>query len=147
MDPIPSLLSLGHILGLVLGVGCATAKLTLLYRCRADQSFLPFYIAAARALTKLIIAGLVLLTLSGIGWLLIGYELTPLLVIKLVMVGAIWVLGLIIDNLVEPTFRNLAPLPAEQASPRFLLIQRRYLLLEVAATGLFYGIILMWMLV
>lgn len=146
MTSIPSLLSLGHILGLVSGVGCATAKLTLLLKCKADQTLLPVYLAAVRPLTRLIILGLALLTLSGIGWLLVGYDFSPLLIVKLVLVGTIWVLGPVIDNLVEPKFRNLAPHPGEQASSAFLQVQRRYLLLEAIATGLFYVIIVVWML-
>ena len=47
---------------------------------------------------------------------------------------------------IEPKFRNLAPHPGEQPSSAFLQIQRRYLLLEVVATGLFYLIIILWML-
>jgi hypothetical protein len=130
-----------------LGVGCATAKLTLLLRCKTDHSFLPVYIAAAKPVTRLIVLGLALLTLSGVGWLLLGYPFTPLLVVKLALVGAIWVLGPIIDNVVEPKFQMLAPRPGESASPAFIRIQRRYLLLEVTATGLFYVIVVMWMLV
>lgn len=146
MISLPSLLSLVHILGLVSGVGCATAKLTLLLKCKADQKFLPGYLAAVRPLTRMIILGLALLTLSGIGWLLIGYDFSPLLIVKLVLVGTIWMLGPIIDNVVEPKFRNLAPHSGEQASSAFLQIQRRYLLLEAVATGLFYVIIVIWML-
>lgn len=146
MTTIPSLLSLVHVLGLVSGVGCATAKLTLLLKCKADQTFLPVYLATVRPLTRLIILGLALLTLSGVGWLLVGYEFSPLLVGKLVLVGTIWAIGPIIDNLVEPKFRDLAPHPGEQASSAFLQIQRRYVLLEAIATGLFYVIIVVWML-
>jgi hypothetical protein len=146
MVSLPSLLSLTHLIGLALGVGCATAKLTLLLRCKADHAFLPAYMAAARPVTRLIILGLALLTLSGVGWLLVGYQVTPLLVAKLALVGAIWVLGPIIDNVVEPKFQKLAPRSGESASPAFIRIQRRYLLLEVIATGLFYVIVVMWVL-
>jgi hypothetical protein len=129
-----------------LGVGCATAKLTLLLRCKADHSFLPAYIAVAKPVTRLIVLGLALLTLSGVGWLLLGYPFTSLLVVKLVLVGAIWVLGPIIDNVVEPRFQKLAPGAGEPPSHEFIRIQRRYLLLEGTATGLFYVIVVMWML-
>jgi hypothetical protein len=70
-----------------------------------------------------------------------------MLVVKLILVGAIWVLGPIIDNVVEPKFKKLAPAPGEAVSPAFSRIQQRYLLLEVVATGLFYVIVVMWMLV
>ncbi len=139
-----SLLSLVHLIGLVLGVGCATAKLALLIRCKSDLAFLPAYIAVSRPVTRLIIVGLVMLTVSGLGWLLLGYPFTTLLVVKMCIVGAIWVLGPLIDNVFEPKFRKLAPAPDESASPAFLRIQQRYLLLEVAATGLFYVIIVIW---
>ena len=66
---------------------------------------------------------------------------------KLVLVGAIWVLGPVIDNVVEPKFRQLAPGAGESASPAFIRIRQQYLLLEVIATGLFYVIVVMWVLV
>jgi len=146
MSSLPSLLSLAHLIGLALAVGSATAKLTLLLKSRADDAFVPAYLAVARPLTRLIVLGLALLTLSGVGWLLVGYSFTPLLVGKITLVAAIWVLGPIIDNVVEPAFRKLAPRPGEPASPAFIRARQRYLLLEAIATGLFYVIIVMWVL-
>lgn len=146
MASLPALLSLAHVIGLVLGAGGATAKLALLRRCRTDPALVPGYIGAAPLLTRLILAGLVLLLLSGAGWLLSGYPFTPLLVVKLTLVAGIWVLGPIIDKVAEPRFRELAPGPGQAASPAFLEAHRRYLGLELAATGLFYVIIVMWML-
>ena len=146
MTSLPLLLSVVHLIGLALGLGCATAKLSLLLKCRADQAFLPAYIQTAKPITRLIILGLGLLTLSGVGWLLIGYSLTPILIAKLVLVAAIWVLGPIIDNVAEPKFRKLAPGPGESASPEFVRSQRNYLMLEAVATGLFYVITVMWVL-
>lgn len=141
-----SFLSLAHVIGLALGLGCATAKLTLLARCRADPGFVPTYIAVARPVTRLIIMGLALATLSGIGWLLMGHPLTRILIVKLVMVGAIWVIGPVIDNVVEPKFAGLVPANGESSSPAFRQIQRQYLWLEATATGLFYVIVIMWVL-
>jgi len=141
-----SFLSLAHVIGLALGLGCATAKLTLLARCRADPAFLPTYIAVARPITRLIILGLILVTLSGVGWLFAGYSLTRLLFLKLVLVGAIWVLGPVIDKVVEPKFVQLAPTHHEPVSMAFIRIQRQYLYLESIATGLFYLVIALWIL-
>ena len=62
------------------------------------------------------------------------------------MVALIFVLGPLIDNFVEPKFRQSAPNPGDAPSLVFISIQRRYLLLEGAATGLFYLIIVIWML-
>jgi hypothetical protein len=146
MPALPSLLKLAHLIGLALAVGAATAKLTLLLKCRSDHAFVPVYVAAVRPITRLIILGLVLLTLSGIGWLLVGYPITALLVVKLVLVAMMWALGPVIDNVVEPKFLKLAPQPGEQASAAFGQAQQHYLLMEVLATGLFYVIVGMWVL-
>jgi hypothetical protein len=146
MASISSLLPLAHLIGLALGIGSATAKLILLIKCTADSAFVPVYLKVTKPLTRQIVLGLILLTLSGIGWLLDGYPFTPLLVVKISLVAVIWVLGPIIDNVVEPEFRKLAPMPGESASPAFNRTQQRYLLLESVATGLFYLIIVMWVL-
>jgi len=146
MPSLQSLLTLAHLVGLALGIGCATAKLTLISRCKTDPAFLPAFVAATRPITRLIILGLILLTLSGVGWLLLGYPLSPLLVVKLALVAVIWVLGPVIDKVVEPDFLKQLPGPGELASPSFIRIQDRYLLLEVIATGLFYVILVMWIL-
>jgi hypothetical protein len=54
--------------------------------------------------------------------------------------------GPFIDNVVEPRFRKLAPVPGESASPAFLRVQRQYLAVEVIATAMFYVIVVMWVL-
>ena len=51
--------------------------------------------------TRLIILGLALLTLSGVGWLLPGCPFPPMLVVKLALVGPLWVLGSFFDTVVE----------------------------------------------
>jgi len=140
------LLSLVHLIGLALAIGCATAKLMLLLKCKRDNAFLPVFIAADKPITKLIIIGLALLTLSGIGWLFIGYSFTPLLVVKIILVAVIWVLGPVIDNVVRPKFQKLAANPDESFSTSYIRIQRQYLFLEALATGLFYIIVVMWVL-
>jgi len=144
MISLSSLLSLTHLVGLALGVGAATVKLGLLLKCNADRSFVPVYIKVAKLITRQIVVGLALLTLSGIGWLLLGYQFTTLLIVKVVLVAAIWVLGPVIDNVVEPKFQKLVPGPGEPASPAFIRIQEQYLALEVIATLLFYIIIVIW---
>lgn len=139
-----SFLTLAHLIGLALAIGCATAKLALLFRSKLNHAFVPAYIEVARPITRLIILGLVLLVLSGIGFMLAGYQFTPLLIVKLVLVGTILVLGPVIDNVIEPTFLELAPVAGTSPSPAFIRIQRRYLLAETIATGLFYVIVVIW---
>jgi hypothetical protein len=140
------LLSVVHLIGLALGVGGATTKLLLLIKARVDPPFVPLYIAVARPITRVIQVGIVLLTLSGITWLFLGYPLTPRLVTKLVLVAAIWVLGPIIDNVIEPRFRVLALAPGAATVPAFTRVRRQYLTLEIAATLLFYAVVVYWVL-
>ena len=146
MNTLPSLLSVLHVFGVALGVGAATVKVALLLRCKANPEFVPTYLQVAKPITRQIVTGLIVLTLSGVGWLLFGYPITPKMVVKLVMVGAMWVLGPIIDGVVEPRFKALAPAPGEEASPEFGQAQSRYMAMEITATGLFYVIVLFWML-
>jgi hypothetical protein len=147
MVSLTSLLSFTHLVGLALAVGAGTVKLGLLLRCNADPSFVPVYLSVARPVTRHIIVGLVLLIASGIGFLLVGYALTSRLVVKLILVGAILVLGPFIDNRIEPRFFKLAPAPGEAPSPAFVRIQRQYLTLEIVADALFYLILVIWVLI
>jgi hypothetical protein len=144
MTTLIPLLTVVHLVGLALGVGAATVKLVLLLRCRTDSGFVPVFLKVARPITRLIILGLILLTLSGVGWLVLGYGFTPLLVVKIALVAAIWILGPVIDNVAEPRFRALAPGPGEAASAAFEAAGRRYLALEILATSLFYVIVVLW---
>lgn len=144
MISLPEVLTLVHLLGLALGLGSATGKLTLLLRCRADPEFVSVFLKVTRILTRQILLGLALLVVSGIGWILMGYPFTPLLIRKLVLVAAMFVMGPIIDHVVEPRFRKLAPRIGEAPSPEFMRAQTQYLGLEMAATALFYVIVVMW---
>lgn len=139
-------LHLTHTIGLALGVGCATAKLMLLLKCKADRDFLPVYLEVSKPVTRLIVLGIVLLTLSGAGMMLVGYLFTARLIVKLSLVAAMWVIGPVIDKILEPKFRQMAPKVGEPASAAFVRIERRYLLAEAVATGLFYVIVALWML-
>jgi len=145
MISLSSLLSFSHLVGLALGVGAATVKLALLLKCKTDTAFVAVYLKVAKPITRQIVLGLILLTLSGIGWLLLGYQFTTRLVVKLTCVAAIWVLGPIIDKVAEPKFAKLAPVAGQPASSAFAQIQKRYLALEATATLLFYAVIVIWM--
>ena len=137
-------LTLAHLIGLALGVGAATVKVFLLLKCRRDTSFLKVYIQVARVITRQIVAGMIRLTLSGIGFLVVGFPFTSRLAMKVIFVAALWALGPIIDNVIEPKFRTLAPEPGAPASPEFITAQQRYVAIEVLATSLFYLIIVIW---
>jgi hypothetical protein len=134
------ILTLTHLLGLALGVGAATVKLVLLTRCNSNPEFVSCYIKVSKPITRIIILGLILLSLSGIGWIVLGTLFTPLFIVKLALVLVIWVVGPVIDNVFEPKFMKLAPEPGKKATPEFIQIQKKLLILEILATSLFYAI-------
>ena len=140
MGPLPTLLSVAHLIGLALGLGAATVKMVLLLKCRTDLTFVPVYLRVTKPITRQIVLGIIILALSGLGWLLIGYEFSTLLIVKIVLVVGMFILGPIIDNAVEPKFRTLAPVPGEAPTPEFHKTYRQLLGLEVIATALFYAI-------
>lgn len=146
MTSLSTVLSLLHLIGLAFALGAATVKVYLVLRCLGDRGFIRLYLLIVRPITRIIVLGLVLLTLSGITWLLVvgGYELTPRLIVKLALVGVVWIVGPIIDNAVEPEYRRLAPGPNASASPDFARVQKLYLGLELFATGVLYGITVFW---
>lgn len=143
MFTFSTLLGIFHLIGLSLAVGSATVKLVLLFKCNSDYEFVSIFVRISRPVTKIIISGLILITLTGIGWLIAGYSFTPMLIVKIVLVGLVWILGPIIDNGIEPKFIKLAPKPPESPSPGFVSILKQYLAFETIATGLFYVITVM----
>jgi hypothetical protein len=146
MITLTSLLVTLHLLGLSFGLGASTVKVVLLFRTKSDPAYIPVFTRTSRPITGVIIVGLVLLTLSGIGWLLMGYGFSTRLIVKLILVALIWILGPYIDNVVEPKFNKLAPATGEAASPEFAAVQSQYLVLDTIAGGLFYVIVFMWVL-
>lgn len=123
-----------HLVGLALALGAAAVKVTLLLACRGDARRTGAYLLVGPVITRFIVLGLGLLTASGIAWLLLGRPVTPLLAAKLGLVAVLWVLGPIIDRRVEPAFTRLAP--AGEGSPGLSRARRRYVALELLATGL-----------
>lgn len=140
MGTLPTLLFVSHLFGLAIGLGGATAKLVLVLRCYRDHTLISSYLRVSASLTREIIIGLVILALSGIGWLVSGYGFSTLLIVKTVLVVAIFVIGPIIDNVVEPRFRKLAPADGAAPSLEFQAAFKHLLGFEIAATALFYVI-------
>ena len=143
MASLWSFLLVFHLIGLALGVGSATAKVVLLVKCYRDITFVPFYLKVMVPLTRTLVLGLILMTVSGIIWLIRGYGFPATMIVKLVFVGAVWVVGLLIDNVTEPRFRKLAPAQGATASEAFILIQKKHLALEIIGTLLFYIILVL----
>lgn len=141
-----SLLVVAHLIGLVLAVGAATTKLVLLLKSRTDKMFVAAYLEVAGPVTRLILVGTALLILSGVGFLAIGYPWSAKLATKLLLVAGIVATGAIMDRVIEPRFRALAPGHGAPAARGFARVQAQYLALEATATLLFYGVILYWVL-
>lgn len=146
MGPLAYSLTLAHLTGLVLCVGGATVKAVLLLRAGTNAGRVRDYLGVVRPITRQLLTGMALLTVSGVGWLLLKYPFSPLLTFKLVLVAIGWVLGGTIDRVAEPAFRATSPAVGEVPSPEFLRARSRYLLLELAATSSFYLIIATWLL-
>lgn len=143
MVSLSYLLSFIHLLGLALGVGAATVKIILRLKANADPTFLPVYARVTKPITKTLILGIVLLTLSGIVWLIQGYSFTTLIVVKIVLVGLVWVLGISIDNVFEPRFLKLIPAAGSSPSPEFTSAAKVHLVLDTVAALLMYAIMIL----
>jgi hypothetical protein len=145
MISLSSLLTIAHLIGLIVGVGAATVKVALLLRTLSDPTSIPTYLQVSKPITMHIVFGMIVLTLSGVGFLLTGYPLTRRLTMKLFFVVSLWVLGPVIDNFAEPRYRKLATEGSESVRPAFAQAQRYYISLEIVATLLFYVIIVYWL--
>lgn len=138
MFTVANILRLVHVLGIALGVGAGTVKLVLLFKCKSNYDLVSAFLKVVKPVTSVIILGQILLTLSGIGWLITGYPFTPLITIKIILLGLLWVIGPLIDNIFSPKFQKSAPAPGESASISFVESQKQLLGMEILATGLFY---------
>jgi hypothetical protein len=132
-----------HIIGLAIGVGSATVKLILALKAKVNYEFLTVYFKVNKIITRFIISGFIILIVSGIGLLLIGYSFTPLLQIKVVLVILVFAIGPLIDNVYEPKFEKLFSQSGETGALTFARIQNQHLALEVTATMLMYVITIM----
>jgi hypothetical protein len=124
-------------------VGAATVKLVLLFKCKSNSDFVSIFLKVVKPVTMIIIIGQVLLTLSGIGWLIVGYSFSTLIIIKIILLGSLWVVGPLIDNLFSPKFQKSAPAPGESVSLSFVKSQKQLLAMEILATGLFYVLLVL----
>jgi len=144
MDTWMPVLSVAHRIGIALALGGATVKLALLLRGRRDASLDSHFLGVTGTVSGLIGVGMILATLSGIGWLLLGYPVSSRLVVKLALVASIWVIGPVIDKVVEPRFRSLVESSGEAASADLLRARGRLLSLEIVATGLLFLVVILW---
>lgn len=137
---------LAHLLGLGLAFGAATVKLTLLVKSGDSAERIGAFIGASKTLTKQIVFGMLILTITGIVWLIRGYPLSLLLYVKIAIVAALWVLGPVIGAVIEPRFERLAPATGQEPTSAFLRTKGQYIGAEVIATGLLALVIVLWVL-
>jgi Na+-transporting methylmalonyl-CoA/oxaloacetate decarboxylase gamma subunit len=128
-----------HVIALSLAAGTAFVKLLLVFRCKKDYTFYIVYFKLAPLLSKLIITGMILLTLSGIAFIITGYSVAFLLILKIIIVAGIWIIGPIIDSRAEPKVKKLYPSPGAQPSAAFTRAHQQHLLLEIIATIMMYA--------
>jgi Na+-transporting methylmalonyl-CoA/oxaloacetate decarboxylase gamma subunit len=117
--------------------------MVLLVKCYRDFEFVPDYLKVSKPITQLIVLGLVLMTLSGVTWLVLGYGVTTMLIVKLILVGVMWVLGPVIDNFIEPKFHAAAHSSGGTPSLAFTQVQKQHLAIESIATIIFYVIMVL----
>jgi hypothetical protein len=146
MRSLALFLFVAHYLGFAMAVGAATSKTVLLLKTRNDLTFVPIFLGASRPLTRLIITGLLLTVASGIAWLGLDYHaMSPRLWAKVMLVALVFAIGPLIDHVIEPRFRVLAPQPGEAPAPAFVAARHRYVAAELLATALLYGVAILWM--
>jgi len=129
-----------HIFGLAFGVGGASAKFALFMKSYSDKESAPVFIKFAKPISQLILLGLILLTVSGIGWAALGYPEKQMLVVKHILVAVLWVVGILINNVYEPKLHRLAPTPGQSLTSGFFQVQKQLLALEAVGTICFYTI-------
>lgn len=139
MKALAILVLLVHLIGFALAVGAATVKLSLVIRLNKHPEHFDQFSKEVKVITRLIITGIVLLILSGIGWVVWDHPLTTLLIIKLLLVAIVLGLGPIIDNVYEPKLVKASPLPNEVPSKDFVHLLKQYLGVEFTATFLMYA--------
>lgn len=137
-------LTLAHLVGVALALGAALVKVALLLVLRADGD-VALFLRVSRPITRLIVAGMILLTASGIGWIALERPFTPMLVLKVALALAIWAVGPVIDKVLEPRLRR-----AVQPGPDAVALRRvrpQYLAVELAATALLLAVTVLGVLV
>lgn len=128
----------GHIIGLAFGVGGVTVNAVLMMKARSDKELASIMVKVEKAIGPLIFLGLGLLTLSGIGFLGLGYPLTRTLSIKLFLVAALWAEGPLIRYHTS-RLAKLALGPNESSSLEFLSTKKKVQALRAVGVILWYA--------
>ena len=128
-----------HTVGLAFGLGGVTINVVLMIKARFDKELASTIIKVSKTIGPLIFLGLVLLTISGIGFMRLGYPLTRTLAVKHILVVALWIEGPLIFYLTSK-LAKLSPTPSEPPSLKFLSTRRMMQALAAAGLILWYTI-------
>jgi len=143
MSTLAMILTLAYLIGLALGLGSATVKIVLLMKCHKNHNFFPHFFRVSKPITKLLVTGIILLILSGAGWLIYGYPISTLMVVKIILVGLVFISGSLIDYFIEPRLAKAVLSAVAEPSSSFAKIQQQHLALEILATLAMYAITVM----
>ena len=124
MVSVWTLLRLVHLFALAFGVGGATISMALMMKAGSDKEFAPVFAKVSKIIAKVVFLGLILLTISGIGFFVLGYPEKELLLVKHALVAIIWVAGSLIMFVYSPKLSKLAPKPGNPPTPEFLSVQK-----------------------
>ena len=143
MFTLDHLLILLHLLGLGFAVGAATLKLLFIYRCKKNPDFIPVFLKVLKPITGILLSGLILLTVTGIVWVIMSYSFTSLLIVKVVLVTLIWLIGPIIDKVVEPKFVRQGLAYSEESKSEFKKQWTNYFFIELIADLIIAAVIVL----
>jgi hypothetical protein len=126
-----------HTVGLAVGLGGVTVNVTLMIKSRFDKELASNMAKILKTIGLLIFLGLVFLTISGIGFMRLGYPVTRTLAVKHVLVVALWIIGPLIFYFTSK-LAKLSPKPREYPSAKFLSTKRKMQALAAVALILWY---------
>jgi len=126
-----------HTVGLAFGLGGVTINVVLTIKARFDKELASTIIKILKTIGPLIFLGLLLLTISGIGFMRLGYPLTRTLAVKHILVVALWVESPLIFYLTSK-LAKLAPKQGEPPSHKFLSTKMKMQALVAVGVFLWY---------
>lgn len=108
MITLHTILLIGHIIGVALGVGGATMSDVLFLTSISDRRFDKSELRLLKIASKVVTGGLVLLAITGIGFFFVGTETSPRFWAKFTIVMIAALNGNIMHTLLFPLFEKCA---------------------------------------
>lgn len=108
MSLLHTFLLIGHIVGVAIGAGGATMSDALFVTSIGDNRIDRSELRLLKMASKIVVAGLVLLTITGIGFLLTGSPTSPRFWAKMTIVLIASINGFVMHNVLFPIFEQCA---------------------------------------